>query len=401
MKRALVLALMFVAFAGASYAGSVSPGLSSLMGTMKGGDEITVWIVLRDQVDVESMDRQLHALRTALPERHAEVVGELQERAASTQPSLLADLETMRLQGAVRGFTPHWLVNSVVVRTTVEEVPALAARPDVLVVEPNLVVELIQPVGEPHSKGADLRGGGIGITPGVVSVGARRVWEELGIDGTGAVVGILDTGVDGAHPALSDRWRGNFAPAAHCWFNAIGDGSTTPTDTHYHGTHVMGTITGLAVNDTIGVAPGALWIASNVINQGTGSEFDNDVIASLEFMADPDGNPFTTDDVPDVVQNSWGVNEGFPGYFDCDSRWWTAIDNCEAAGVVITWSAGNEGPGGTSLRSPADRAASPYNVFSVKSWMVAPWKSRFTCWLPMPYAEARTSYTAPVGIVIA
>ena len=53
----------------------------------------------------------------------------------------------------------------------------------------------------------------------------------------------------------------------------------------------MGTMTGLAPDDTIGVAPGALWIASNAIDQGAGPDFDNDVIACLEFMADPDGDP--------------------------------------------------------------------------------------------------------------
>ena len=72
-------------------------------------------------------------------------------------------------------------------------------------------------------------------------------------------------------------------------------------------------------------------------------------------------------DVPDVVQNSWGVNENFSGYVDCDSRWWSAIDACEAAGVVVTWSAGNEGPGSQTLRSPADRATTLYNCFSVGS----------------------------------
>ena len=77
-------------------------------------------------------------------------------------------------------------------------------------------------------------------------------------------------------------------------------------------------------------------------------------------------NASTTDDVPCVVQNSWGTFEGL-GYDDCFSYWWTAMDNCEAAGVVLVWSAGNEGPDPASLRSPGDRADSPYNAFSVGS----------------------------------
>ncbi len=180
-------------------------------------------------------------------------------------------------------------------------------------------------------------------TPGVLAIEADRVWNELGITGTGAIVANMDTGVDALHPALSARWRGNFAPAAHCWRDAAGFGDPTPEDHLGHGTHVMGTICGLGPNDAIGVAPGALWIADNTLNQGTGGAFDSDVTTGLQWFSDPDGNSSTDDDVPDVVQNSWGVNELFAGYVDCDSRWWAAIDNCEVAGVVLTYSAGGDG----------------------------------------------------------
>ena len=81
----------------------------------------------------------------------------------------------------------------------------------------------------------------------------------------------------------------------------------------------------------------AEWIACNAINQGAGGGFDNDVITAFEWFADPDGNPGTLDDVPDVVQNSWRISEAFGGdYVDCDERWSAVIDNCEAAGVITT-----------------------------------------------------------------
>ncbi len=364
MKKALATLLALALFAGIAAAGTLTPGLERQMRGMNADDEIKVLVVMKDQVDIHSLDWQLHDSKTALDTRHRIVIEELQKTAASSQRGLLADLSAKATAGVVSGYTPHWIVNGVVVVTTVEVVRELAVRDDVDVIEADLQVELIEPIKSDKIASPDKA---IGIAPGIVDIGSRRIWNELGVDGTGAIVGVLDTGVDGTHPALSARWRGNFAPAAECWFDAAGFGDPTPADHHYHGTHVMGTITGQAANDTIGVAPGAQWIASNVINMSTGSAFDNAVIASFEFMADPDGNPLTTDDVPDVVQNSWGVNEGFTGYYDCDSRWWGAIDACEAAGVVVTWSAGNEGPGGTSMRSPADRAATAYNAFSVGS----------------------------------
>jgi hypothetical protein len=128
----------------------------------------------------------------------------------------------------------------------------------------------------------------------------------------------------------------------------------------------MGTITGATLFDKIGVAPGAEWIASNAV-ASTNDEFDNSVLAAFEWFADPDGDPATSDDVPDVVQNSWGVSPGLGPYLDCDSTWWEAIDNCEAAGVVVLFSAGNDGPSLGTVRSPANRAASPINAFAVGS----------------------------------
>ena len=213
------------------------------------------------------------------------------------------------------------------------------------------------------------RAGGIGVTPGVRGINADRVWNELGITGAGTLQGGCDTGVDGTHPALTDRWRGNHEPWQECWLDVLGGTSQFPnSNAGSHGTHVMGTQCGLgaATGDSIGVAPGSEWIACNVIGQGVGSEFDNDVITSYQWFADPDGDPFSVDDVPDVVQNSWRINEQFGGnYQDCDTRWWAAMDNVEAAGTVLTFSAGNEGPGSFTIGSPADRAATPLNAFSV------------------------------------
>jgi len=349
--RKLLLALTTVALlGGVAIAGEIAPGLQAQLDQVDDSTPVKALVFMRDRVDIASLDLELHLERSTLATRHMRVLNELQDVARTSQAALLAELNTNKANGLVVGYTSHWIVNGVVVVATKDVFYRLAERDDVDRIEPDLVPELILPV-ESHPS-TSVRG--IGITPGVVNIGARRVWDELGIRGEGTIVGVLDTGVDGNHPALASRWRGLYAPPSECWLDVIGSNPNFPTDLGGHGTHVMGTITGLADDDTVGVAPGALWIGTNVIDQGAGPELDSDVLVSLAFMADPDGDPGTTDDVPDVIQNSWGINENFssdPPYVDCDSRWWDGIDALEAAGCVITWSAGNEGTSG--LRSPA------------------------------------------------
>lgn len=365
--KCLIFLLFLLSGPAVVFAGTIAPGLETLLQKLGEDDPIKVLVVLDHQADISVLDQNLHESKAAMPQRHRLVVESLREAADLSQAGLLADLAAKTANGGVFGFVPHWLINSVVVTATASAVRDIAARPDVARIEPDLVVTLISPVPGLKSMPPLGEDGGIGITPGVSAVGAPRVWTELGIDGSGSIVGILDTGVDATHPALADRWRGNFAPAAECWLDAVNIGDPSfPVDRDPvgHGTHVMGTVTGLAPADTIGVAPGARWIAANTLIGGIG-QLDNAVMASLEFMTDPDGDPSTTLDVPDVVSNSWGVWEVFPGYFDCDSRWWDAIDNCEAAGVVLLWAAGNEGPFSGTLRSPADRATTPLNSFAV------------------------------------
>ncbi len=358
-----VLAALAIGILGAppAPAGTIHDAVLDQLSLLQYGEKISVIVHMADRADIPALSASLTARKATRAERHREVVVALREAAAGQTP-LLDRLETLRGMGEVEGYSSHWIINAVVVLGTARAIEEIAARPDVDLIAPNFKASLIEPVGNRGDE--NLRG--IGVTPGLRAINADRVWYELGITGAGRLVANLDTGVDGNHPALASRWRGLEHPWQECWLDLVFGGQTFPSDSYGHGTHVMGTMTGLgaATEDTVGVAWGAQWIACNAINQGVSGEFDNDILVALDWFAEPDGDPGTVDDVPDVVQNSWGVYEGL-GYPDCFSLWWAAIDNCEASGVVTTWSAGNEGPSAGSLRSPADRIASPYNTFSV------------------------------------
>ena len=363
-KLALLSCLLVVWLAGSATAGHLSPGLEAQFAQKQDDAPVKVLVVMNDRVDIQALDWNLHEQRVDLATRHVTVIETLKNAARGSQGPLLADLASRQNRGEVAQFKAHWLINGIMVTATEAVIREIAARDDVEVVEPNLVPELIKPAAVYPAEDGAKGDRSIGITPGVVSIGARRVWNELGIRGEGAIIGSNDTGVAGTHPALANRWRGLSAPWQECWLDVLGTNTQFPNDGNGHGTHCTGTMTGLAANDTIGVAPAATWIASNVINQGAGGGLDQDIIDCFEWFADPDGNPLTMDDVPDVVQNSWGVHEGF-GYPDCDSRWWAVMDACEAAGPVIVFAAGNEGPSASTLRSPGDRAASLYSSFTV------------------------------------
>ena len=66
------------------------------------------------------------------------------------------------------------------------------------------------------------------------------------------------------------------------------------------------------------------------------------------------------------VRGRGGIDGRFGyDYEDCDYRWQAVIENCEAAGVVVTFSAGNEGPSPQTHRPPANIANTPTVNFSV------------------------------------
>jgi subtilisin family serine protease len=189
-------------------------------------------------------------------------------------------------------------------------------------------------------------------------IGARRVVEELNGTGVGIRVGIVDTGVDYHHVALG----GGFGPGyrvAGGWDFANDD--SDPLDDHGHGTHVAGIVAGNG-GGVVGVAPAATLYAFKVLNS-SGYGLDSDVLAGLDRVLDPDGNPLTND-AAHVINLSLG------GIGHADDPLSRALDQLSELGVVCIVAAGNGysyfsiGSPGTSRRAITVGAATKSDVMA-------------------------------------
>ena len=365
MKRcSLVMLLAVLSGAGMLRAGEIDADLAATLQKADPNAVISTLVYLDDRVDLAAITAQADAQQATLAERHETIVRALSQKAQATQAQLAAHLNQLQSVGRIADFETYWIANVIRVDAVPDEIITLSERDDVERVYSNYPIELIEPVERKPIVGQRAAMAG-GVEPGVEAVRAPEVWD-LGITGDGALVATLDTGVDGSHPALASRWRG-LDPAyagnpGWAFFDPVTNWQF-PQDSGSHGTHTMGSVCGGPPGDSVGVAPGAEWIHAAVIDRGGGiDQTVSDAILAFQWLIDPDGNPGTNFDVPDVCSNSWGLAD-FHGVPDCDETFWTFLDACEAAGIVIIFSAGNEGFSG--LRRPADRATDDYRTMAV------------------------------------
>ena len=356
----LLIAVCTLLAAGPAFAGKIGSNLVEALEQADANEYLKIYFTLADQLDLQQPVEEAAIAGGGLARRHYEVITQLQDWADMSQRPIREALEQAKAFQEVKKIRSFWIVNSFAVDAKPGLIKALAEMKEIKNIFLDAPIELIKPVGGVHQTSA----AGKGVENGVTVTRAPELWA-LGIDGTGRLACDQDTGADGTHPAFADRWRGldpGVAPG-DAWFDPL-ENETFPTESGWntHGTHTLGTMIGDdGAGNQIGMAPGAKWIGAKTID--TGGDIFSDAVAAFQWMADPDGNPATMDDVPDVVNNSWGLHPSW--YGECVEDFNAGIDAAEAAGVVVVFAAGNEGPSSNSLRSPASRIAGDYNVFSI------------------------------------
>ncbi|MFI7702168.1 S8 family serine peptidase [Nonomuraea sp. NPDC049480] len=185
-------------------------------------------------------------------------------------------------------------------------------------------------------------------------VGAPAAWAA-GYDGTGAKVGVIDSGIDLAHPDLQGRIVSsrNFVPAG----SPGGGNPDEVTDRVGHGTHVAAIIagSGAASNGKYkGVAPGAQLTIAKALDD-TGSGNNSEIIAAMQWQA-------ATERVR-VINMSLGSRNPTDG---TDPLSQAANELTAEYGTLFVVAAGNSGPGRYTVASPG-AATSALTVGAVDS----------------------------------
>jgi len=351
--RLIVISGLAVLFSTVVQAGVLDSRLAETIRQTPAYQLISVWIEVRTDHNAQDFGQSVAASAATRAEQHSLAVTEL-KRPSQNQDRLLVGIESLKGRGRAGRVKGHWIVNVVEAEISAGDLAALAQRDDVTAIYPVPIVTLIEPAAlaevelSPDSTAGNIR-----------HVRANQAWAD-GYTGAGRLICSFDTGVNGLHPALYSRWKGLDGDSAAAWFDPVGQqsfphyfsgGGVVPS----HGTHTMGIMVGAdpVTYDTVGVAPGAKWISAAVIDIPGASILD-----AFEWAADPDGNPNTVSDVPDVINHSWGFQN-----LDCLNVFYTAIENTEALGIVNIFSVGNEGSGGP--RNPAGRALDSLDCFAV------------------------------------
>lgn len=171
----------------------------------------------------------------------------------------------------------------------------------------------------------------------VAAIGADWVKSNLGVDGSGITVGIIDTGIDTDHPDLVGA-----VVAGRRYLDQGADVGTDIEDDNGHGTHTAGIITGDGIEAPAGVAPGATLVVIKALDNFNEGHF-SDLIAGIDWIIDNHGSfptlKFINLSLVASEPTSLCPCDDLSGFGALKA----AVDRAEAAGIIVMAATGNDG----------------------------------------------------------
>lgn len=316
------------------------------------------------QVPTFELLHQYEKNQTPLDQRARQILSATLALSANTQALYLPQFESIKTlpNASLEVVSFFSIANAVEIKANVVAINALQQLTGILDIELSAAYAFM--LDKPTDEAPSVETPN-GKEQGLMVIGAPALWQ-MGYTGRSKKAMLVDTGVWPDHPAIQGKFLGNRLGLNSTWF---GYDEVTPRDkVGTHGTHVIGTVLGLdtATNDTIGVAFGAYFIATDpIVTDISQVKPWSELIRAFEWAINPDGDSTTTADIPDVINNSWGrANAGMDSL--CGHPMIVqAFSAVEAAGIANVFSAGNNGPGVSTGGVPAQLVLDTLNLFAV------------------------------------
>ncbi len=235
-----------------------------------GGERIPVFLIMSDQPTGTTSVQTMKATAVSQQKMAMSALARFDPLAAQTAQS-------------------YWIVNAIRVEAYPADLERLALLPGVDHIEHDFTVTVTDPVVEtmnevsPDSIEYSTEEGGVVWSADFIE--APSVWETGNL-GAGVNISIIDTGIDGSHPAFGDR--------IVAWADFVNGNNETPYDDNGHGTHCAGTSAGGVVETTyagniidvvLGVAPGANLMGAKVMNAAGSGDFSN-ILNGIEWSVE-------------------------------------------------------------------------------------------------------------------
>jgi subtilisin family serine protease len=340
----------------------IDPVLVQKIENSASDDFIKIRIEFNQSANVSNEKYRLISEGVRVQERARIIIDLMRNTAETSQAGVISFLNEQ--EHSVRNVQSFWIANVVFCEMRASEIHLLQKFHEIAAVyfENNRFELGDVYVQEEH---VDVRGPG-GTEPSIEACNVRPLWD-LGYTGRGRKVFVYDTGVWPNHQAIGGRFMGNFGFLEEAWYGYYHNEPNGERNSH--GTHVLGTMVGLDENtaDSIGIAMKSYWIANDHVGPTISVMPDLPyLMAAYEWALNPDGDFSTTDDIPDVINNSFRWYDG-ADMTQCEGIVLDLMIAIDAVGIANIYSGGNQGPNNTTISAPQRINVTEVNTFSVGS----------------------------------